>query len=87
MSAFERFHLTVHDSIVDEAARKVLMHALSSASTALRPYNNECLLILHMTEDGRKLDKFYEFVDSAYRADYMRRLRDAMAESALGTKE
>lgn len=40
-----------------------------------------------MTEDGRKLDKFYEFVDSAYRADYMRRLRDAMAESALGTKE
>lgn len=87
MPAFEHFHLTVHDSIVDEVARKVLMHVSSSASTALGPYNNEYMLILHMTEDGRKVEKFYEFVDSAYSADYMRRLRDAMAESAQGTRE
>ena len=87
MPAFERFHLTVHDSIVDEAARKVLMHVSSSASTALGPYNNEYMVILYMTEDGRKVDKFYEFVDSAYSIDYMPRLRDAMAESAQGTRE
>ena len=87
MSAFDRVHVTVHDSIVDEAARKVLMHASSSASTALGPYNNEYMFVLHMTDDGRKVDKVYEFVDSAYSADYMPRLRDAMAESAQGTKE
>lgn len=86
MPAFEGFHLTVHDSIVDEAARKVLKHASSSASTALGPYNNEYMLILHMTEDGRKVEKFYEFVDSAYSADYMRRLKDATAESAQGSR-
>ena len=87
MPAFEHFHLTVHDSIVDEVARKVLMYVSSSASTALGPYNNEYMLILHMTEDGRRVEKFYEFVDGAYSADYMRRLRDAMAESAQGTRE
>ena len=86
MPAFERFHLTLHDTIVDEAARKVSMHASSTASTVLGPYNNEYMLILHMTEDGRKVDRVYEFVDSAYSADYMRRLRDNMAESAQGAR-
>ena len=85
MPAFDRFHLTVHDSIVDEVARKVVMHASSSAVTKLGPYGNEYVLILHMTEDGRQVDRFDEFVDSAYSTDYMPRLRDALAaESAQG---
>ena len=84
MPAFKDFHVTVHDSIVDEAARKVVMYASSSASTALGPYNNEYMLILHMTEDGRQVDRFYEFVDSAYSADRIPRLRDALAGSAPG---
>ncbi len=77
--AFTGFHVTVHDTIVDEAAQKVLMHASSTATTVLGPYVNEYALILHMTEDGRKVEKFYEFVNSAYTGDYMPRLRDAIA--------
>ena len=84
MPAFQNFHVTVHDTIVDEAARKVVLRASSMATTALGPYNNEYTLILHMTEDGRKVEKFYEFVDSAYSADYMPRLRDAIATQQKG---
>ena len=77
--AFTGFHVTVHDDIVDEAARKVVMHASSTATTVLGPYSNEYVLILHMAEDGRKVEKFYEFVNSAYTGDYISRLRDAVA--------
>lgn len=79
MPAFKGFHVTVHDTIVDEAARKVFMHASSTATTVLGPYSNEYSLILHMTEDGRKVEKFYEYVNSAYTVDYMPRLREAIA--------
>ena len=79
MPAFQHFHVTVHDRIVDEPARKVVLYASSTGSTTLGPYNNEYMLILHMTEDGRKVEKFYEFVDSAYSADYMSRLRNVIA--------
>ena len=79
MAAFQHFHVIVHDSIVDEPARKVVLYASSTASTTLGPYNNEYMLVLHMTEDGRKVEKFYEFVDSAYTADYMSRLRNVIA--------
>ena len=84
MPAFKDFHVTVHDIVVDETARKVVMHASSTASTKLGSYNNEYTLILHMTEDGRKVEKFYEFVDSAYSADYMARLRDSIVNQQKG---
>lgn len=84
MPAFKDFHVTVQDTIVDEAARKVVMRASSTATTTLGPYDNEHTLILHMTKDGRKVEKFYEFVDSAYSADYMRRLRDVIANQQKG---
>lgn len=84
MPAFQKFHVIVHDTIVDEAARKVVLRASSTATTALGPYNNEYTLILHMTEDGRKVEKFYEFVDSRYSADYMPRLRDAITTQQKG---
>ncbi|CAF9922926.1 hypothetical protein IMSHALPRED_005803 [Imshaugia aleurites] len=84
MPAFKDFHMTARDIVVDETARKVVMHAFSTASTALGPYENEYTLILHMSEDGRKVEKFYEFVDSAYSVDYMARLRDSIVNQQKG---
>lgn len=84
LPAFKDFHVTVHDTIVDETARKVVMHASSTASTTLGPYNNEYTLILHMTDDGRKVEQMYEYVDSAYTADYMARLRATIVNQQKG---
>lgn len=81
MEAFEGFSLTVHDTVVDETDRKVAMHVTSTASTSIGEYHNEYRLTLHMTEDGQKIDKFEEFVDSKYSADFMPRVRNFLAQS------
>ena len=76
MPAFKDFHVTVKHTIVDEEARKVAMHASSTATTDLGDYSNEYMLVLHMTVDGKKVVRFEEFVDSKYSADFMPRLRE-----------
>lgn len=81
MPAFQGFHLTVHDTVIDETARKVVMHLTSTASTPIDEYHNEYMLTLHMTEDGHKVDKFEEFVDSKYSADFMARVREFLSQS------
>ena len=76
MPLFRNFRLTIHDIVVDESDRKVVMHLTSIASTDIGKYCNEYMLKLHMTEDCRKVDKFEEFVDSGYSAMYMAKLRE-----------
>lgn len=75
LSLFRSFIVTVHDTIVDEAARKVAVHASSSAVTDVGPYANEYVLVMRMTEDGRAVERFDEFVDSRVSAEFMPRLR------------
>ena len=79
MPAFRNFHVTVKNTIVDEEARKVAMHASSTAMTDLGDYSNEYMLVLHMTEDGKKVERFEEFVDSKNSTDFFPRLREHIA--------
>ena len=76
MPAFKNFHVTVKHTVVDEEARKVAMHASSTATTDLGDYGNEYMLVLHMTVDGKKVVRFEEFVDSKYSTEFMPRLRE-----------
>ena len=55
------------------------MHASITATTDLGDYGNEYMLVLHMTEDGKKVVRFEEFVDSKYSAEFMPRLREHLA--------
>ena len=73
--AFKNFHITATNTVVDEEARKVVMHAYSTATTDLGDYSNEYMLVLQMTEDGTKVVRLEEFVDSKYSAEYLPRLR------------
>ncbi|KAL9022809.1 MAG: hypothetical protein Q9185_000072 [Variospora sp. 1 TL-2023] len=75
------FHLAVHDTLVDEAARKVSMHLTSSATTGIGDYSNEYMVTLHMTEDGRKTDRFDEFADSKYSAEFLSKLYEHKAQT------
>lgn len=59
------------EEIHDAAARKCIIHATSRAETKIGPYTNEYALILTFTEDGRKVTKFDEFVDSAYSEQFV----------------
>jgi hypothetical protein len=57
------------------------MHATSTADTDIGRYANEYALILHFTEDGKKVTKFLEYVDSAYSIKFFA----ALAAAGLGT--
>lgn len=54
-----------------------MMHATSTADTDIGPYENEYALILQFAEDGRKVVKILEFVDSAYSMEFFERLAEA----------
>ena len=82
MPAFRGWHITIHDTIHDEPARKIAMHCTSTGETDIGPYNNEYMIVLHMTGDGRKVEKVLEYVDSGYSKNYMSRLREHVAKQA-----
>ena len=70
--------MTVHDTVVDEVARKVVMRASSTAETDVGPYANEYMIVLRMTEDGRLVERFDEFNDSAFIRGFLPRLWEKM---------
>ncbi|KAJ6192084.1 hypothetical protein J3E72DRAFT_399387 [Bipolaris maydis] len=71
MHLYSNFTVTVKEEVHDAAARKCIIHATSRAETKIGPYTNEYALILTFTEDGRKVTKFDEFVDSAYSEQFV----------------
>ena len=78
MPHFRSFTVTVHDTVIDEVARKVVMRASSTAETDIGPYANEYVIVLRMTEDGRLVERFDEFNDSAFIRGFLPRLRETM---------
>ncbi|EDU46313.1 predicted protein [Pyrenophora tritici-repentis Pt-1C-BFP] len=72
--------LTIHEEVHDADAHKCMMHLSSTSETDIGPYTNEYALILHLTDDGKQVIKFLEFVDSAYSTKFFA----ALAEAGLG---
>lgn len=66
MPLYKNFTVIVKEEVHDATKRTCIMHAFSTASTKIGLYRNEYTLILTFTEDGRKVAKFDEFIDSAY---------------------
>ncbi|KAI4629910.1 uncharacterized protein J4E87_003097 [Alternaria ethzedia] len=76
---YKNFTARVLQETHDPEAHTCIIHARSTATTAIGPYGNEYALILTFTEDGTKVKYFDEFVDSAYTLDYGKRLTAALA--------
>jgi ketosteroid isomerase-like protein len=58
-----------------------MMHATSTAETDVGPYGNEYALVLNFTDDGKKVTRILEYVDSAYSIKFFAKL----AEAGLGS--
>ncbi|KAI1803064.1 hypothetical protein F4811DRAFT_526467 [Daldinia bambusicola] len=79
------FHLRIVDGgepVVDEVARKAVVHLKSRSETTVGLYENEYVWILTMSEDGKLVDDVLEFVDSLYTNEQLPKLRKAMEEVA-----
>jgi hypothetical protein len=53
-----------------------MVHASSTANTINGLYENEYVLFLTFTEDGKKVTEFKEFVDSGYSERFFAALAD-----------
>lgn len=80
MPHFKDFHVSVTDIIEDPKRNKVAVHAQSTAETALGPYANEYVIIMHMTEDHKEVVHIKEFVDSEYSQSFFPKLREHIAQ-------
>jgi ketosteroid isomerase-like protein len=69
----------VLNEIHDADAHTSIIHASSTAETKIGPYANEYTLMLTFTEDGKKVTKFDEFVDSAYSEKFFAALENKKA--------
>lgn len=71
--------------IHDGEAHTCAIHANSTAETAVGPYSNEYSLFLTFTDDGTKIKRFDEFVDSAYTGAFFAKLQAATASQNEGS--
>ena len=74
------YHARPSNTIIDEQERKVVMkyHAHATADAGI--YDNECMVVLTMTEDGKLVQDEYRFIDSITMLDWTRTLGDWATE-------
>ncbi|RDW75516.1 hypothetical protein BP6252_06658 [Coleophoma cylindrospora] len=58
------YHAEIMDAVVDEASRKVVVYIHSKGTAPAGEYENEYVITLTMTEDGKKVAHQYDFMDS-----------------------
>ena len=66
--------MTVLKEVHDPEAHVCAIHASSTAETPIGHYANEYSLFLTFTDDGTKVKRFEEFVDSAYSGAFFAKL-------------
>lgn len=68
----------MHSVTVDTDQKRVVMHGNGAATTLAGPFSSEYVFVLHMTENGEKIRKVEEFVDSALSKAEGQKIRDAL---------
>ena len=68
--------LTVDTAIYDVDQRKAAYHLMGEAETPVGLYSNEYSIFLSFTEDGTKLTKVVEMVDSAYIGVFTQKMKE-----------
>ena len=75
---FKNFSLTVNDVVEDKEAHRICMWLKARADTLAGEYVNEYMWTLDFTEDGTKITKVNEFVDTVMNHDFYPKLSAAM---------
>ena len=75
MSLFRNFRVAVHETIIDEEARKVVMFASSSADTELGNYANEYVIQVEIGQNEREAERVIKWVESGYSTHFLGKLK------------
>ena len=57
-----------------------VLHLRDTAQSPIGPYDNEYMFVLSFTQDGRKITKIEEFLDSANCNDFFGKIEKWLAE-------
>lgn len=71
---------TLLKEIHDPEARQSVLHLHDTAQSPIGPYANEYMFVLSFTEDGTKIIKIEEFLDSANCNEFFGRIEKWLAE-------
>ncbi|KAI7115138.1 hypothetical protein KC343_g18671 [Hortaea werneckii] len=71
---FQDFKIEVADQVFDEGQKKAALHVFGSATSPVGKYEQEYTWFLTFSEDGTKVKRMEEMIDSAYLAEFFKRL-------------
>ncbi|KAH8195862.1 hypothetical protein TruAng_009964 [Truncatella angustata] len=77
---FKNFHVTVHEVFEDVVGKQVAVWCSSTADSVVGPYQNEYVMMLYFTDDGSKVVRVREFVDSAFSINHFGKMRVKLEE-------
>lgn len=58
------------------------IHGVSTATSAIGPYKMEAIILMNFDESGEKIVKIDEMMDSAYMANFLKKLTEHMESQA-----
>ena len=77
---FRDFSSEILDLFEDAKENKIVIWAMSSATTPVGPYANEYWLTFYFTKDQTKVETFLESVDVGVSRDFFPKLAEWQAE-------
>jgi ketosteroid isomerase-like protein len=72
---------TISDAVVDDVSKKVVLSVEAKATADAGEYENEYVILLKMTEDGKQVVEQYDFVDSHRMIEWMGKLGEFAQET------
>jgi len=70
--------MTIEKIVNSPDQHMAVVHAKGSGETPFAPYRNEYAFFLYFTEDGSKVVRVEEFVDSAFRNGFHAKMQEYM---------
>ncbi|KAI7194612.1 hypothetical protein KC363_g2075 [Hortaea werneckii] len=64
------------DQVFDEDQKKAALHVFGSASSPVGKYEQEYTWFLTFNEEGTRVKRIEEMIDSSYLAEFFKRLHD-----------
>ncbi|QIW99248.1 hypothetical protein AMS68_004766 [Peltaster fructicola] len=85
MKTVQDYKLTIHNVVHDTANRKAAVYAISHGNTDFGEWTNEYAVFVWFTEDGTRISKIEEMVDSAFMKDFMPKFQRHLMTSGMLT--
>jgi hypothetical protein len=75
------YHAAITDTIADETTRKVVVYLHAKATADAGEYENEYIITLAMTDDGKKVVDQFDFIDSQTMVEWIAKVGRAAQDA------